>query len=137
MCCRCRRERSPRASPRRSRSCAKQSHRTRATSNSNPSVRVVKVPYVEDNSTQGGLTTPSEADVSRMIRAEVETWTPRRGPDWSDMMIRLAAAGPSPWVIYSVASAAMVLILVTAFVVGTWLQIGALAPQPIDTHVPH
>ena len=97
----------------------------------------MKVPYVEDNSTQGGLTTPSEADVSRAIRAEVETWTPRRGPDWSDMMIRLAAAGPSPWVIYSVASAAMVLILVTAFVVGTWLQIGALAPQPIDTHVPH
>jgi len=75
--------------------------------------------------------------MSRMIRAEVETWTPRRGPDWSDMMIRLAAAGPSPWVIYSVASAAMVLILVTAFVVGTWLQIGALAPQPIDTHVAH
>jgi hypothetical protein len=97
----------------------------------------VKVPYVEDNSTQGGLTTPSEAEMSRMIRTEVETWTPPRGPDWSDMMIRLAAAGPSPWVIYSVASAAMVLILVTAFVVGTWLQVGALAPQPIDTHVPH
>jgi hypothetical protein len=97
----------------------------------------VKVPYVEDKSTQGGLTTPSEADVSRAIRAEVETWAPRRGPDWSDMMIRLAAAGPSPWVIYSVASAAMVVILVTAFVLGSWLQVGALAPQPIDTHVPH
>ena len=97
----------------------------------------MKVPYVEDNSTLGGLTTPSEADVSRMVRAEVETWVPRRGPDWSDMMIRLAAAGPSPWVIYSIASAAMVLILVTAFVLGSWLQIGALAPQPIDTHVPH
>jgi hypothetical protein len=97
----------------------------------------VKVPYVEDKSTQGGRTAPSEADVSRAIRAEVETWTPRRGPDWSDMMIRLAAAGPSPWVIYSVASAAMVVILVTAFVLGSWLQVGALAPQPIDTHVPH
>jgi hypothetical protein len=71
-----------------------------------------------------------------MIRAEVETWTPRRGPDWSDMMIRLAAAGPSPWVIYSVASAAMVLILVTAFVLGSWLQIGALAPQPVQVHLP-
>src|SRR5207249_11589769 len=58
------------------------------------------------------------------------------GPDWSDMMIRLAAAGPSPWVIYSVASAAMVVILVATFLVGSWLQIGALAPQPIDTHVP-
>jgi hypothetical protein len=80
---------------------------------------------------------PSEADVSRAIRAEVETWTPRRGPDWSDLMIRLAAAGPSPWVIYTAASAALVVILFAAFVVGTYLQIGALAPQPIDTHVPH
>ena len=96
----------------------------------------MKVPYVEDNATQGGQHTPSETDVSRMIRAEVETWTPRRGPDWSDMMIRLAAAGPSPWVIYSVASAAMVLILVTAFVLGSWLQIGALAPQPVQVHLP-
>ena len=61
----------------------------------------MKVPYVEDNATRGGQNTPSEADVSRMIRAEVETWKPRRGPDWSDMMIRLAAAGPSPWVVYS------------------------------------
>ncbi|HEX9364379.1 MAG TPA: hypothetical protein VGA47_11425 [Candidatus Dormibacteraeota bacterium] len=80
---------------------------------------------------------PSEADVSRAIRAEVETWNPRRGPDWSDLMIRLAAAGPAPWVIYTAASAALVVILLTAFVVGSYLQIGALAPQPIDTHVPH
>ena len=90
----------------------------------------MKVPYVEDNATRGGLNTPSEADVSRMFRAEVETWNPRRGPDWSDMMIRLAAAGPSPWVIYTAASAALVVILITAFLVGSWLQIGALAPQP-------
>ena len=53
------------------------------------------------------------------------------------MMIRLAAAGPSPWVIYTTASAALVVILITAFLVGSWLQIGALAPQPINTHFPH
>lgn len=70
-----------------------------------------------------------------MIRAEVETWKPRRGPDWSDLMIRLAAAGPSPWRIYAGASAALVVILVAAFIVGSWLEIGALAPQPISTHV--
>jgi len=80
---------------------------------------------------------PSDADVSRLIRAEVETWSPSRGPDWSDLMIRLAAAGPSPWMIYAAASAALVVILITAFVVGSYLQIGALAPQPIDTHVHH
>ena len=95
------------------------------------------MPYVEDKPTQGGQTTPSESDVSRMVRSSVETWQPRRGPDWSDMMIRLAAAGPSPWVIYTTASAALVVILVTAFLVGSWLQIGALAPQPIQSHVPH
>ena len=95
----------------------------------------MKVPYVEDNATQGGQHTPSETDVSRMVRAEVETWTPRRGPDWSDLMIRLAAAGPSPWVVYTAASAALVVIIVGAFLVGSWLEIGALAPQPISTHV--
>lgn len=95
----------------------------------------MKVPYVEDNATRGGQNTPSETDVSRMIRAEVETWKPRRGPDWSDLMIRLAAAGPSPWVVYTTASAALVVILVGAFLVGSWLHIGALAPQPIVTHV--
>ena len=93
------------------------------------------MPYVEDNATRGGQNLPSESDVSRRIRAEVDTWTPRRGPDWSDLMIRLAAAGPSPWIVYSIASAAMVVILITAFMLGSWLQIGALAPQPIDTHV--
>jgi len=101
-----------------------------------PRVRVMKVPYVEDKTTSGGRNTPSETDVSRMIRATVETWKPRHGPDWSDMMIRLAAAGPSPWVVYTTASAALVVILVTAFLVGSWLQIGALA-QPIDSHMHH
>jgi hypothetical protein len=71
-----------------------------------------------------------------MVRAEVETWKPRRGPDWSDFMIRLAAAGPSPWVVYTTASAALVVILLTAFLVGSWLQIGALAPQPVQVHLP-
>ena len=92
------------------------------------------MPYVEDKTTSGGASTPSEADVSRMIRAKVETWKPRHGPDWSDLMIRLAAAGPSPWVVYTTASAALVVILITAFIVGSWLQIGALAPQPINSH---
>jgi hypothetical protein len=93
------------------------------------------VPYVEDNATRGGSNTPSEDDVSRMIRAEVETWKPRRGPDWSDFMIRIAASGPPPWVVYTTASAALVIILVSAFLVGSWLQIGALAPQTVQSHV--
>ncbi|MGH7762976.1 MAG: hypothetical protein ACREOM_00990 [Candidatus Dormibacteraceae bacterium] len=69
-----------------------------------------------------------------MIRAEVESWTPRRGPDWPNLLIRLAGTGPPPWVIYTAASAALVVILVTAFAVGSYLQLGALAPQPVPFH---
>lgn len=69
-----------------------------------------------------------------MIRAEVETWTPRRGPDWPDILVRLAGAGPSPWVVYAAASAVLVVILVSAYLIGSWLQLGALAPQPVPFH---
>jgi len=96
----------------------------------------VKVPYVEDNPTQGGENAPSESDVSRMIREEVDTWKPRRGPDWSELMVRLAATGPAPWVVYSTASAALVCILVGAFLIGSWFQLGGLGLQPaIQSHV--
>jgi hypothetical protein len=100
-----------------------------------PSVREVKVPYVSDNATQGGSPTPSESDFTRIVRSEVDGWKPRRGPDWSDLLIRVAGVGPSPWVLYTTASAALVVILVTAYVVCSWLQIGALAPQTVQSHV--
>jgi hypothetical protein len=45
------------------------------------------------------------------------------------------ASGPSPLVVYTVASAALVVILVLAYVVGSALQIGALAPQPINSNL--
>ena len=97
----------------------------------------MKVPYVEDKPTQDGINMPSEVDVARMIRVEVESWTPRRGPDWTDILIRLAGTGPSPWVVYSTASAALVVILIAAFLVGSALQLGALAPPPAQVHIPH
>lgn len=87
--------------------------------------------YVEDKPTQRGPNTPPDGDISRMIRAEVHTWTPRRGPDWTDILIRLAGTGPAPWVIYTAASAALVVILLTAFLVGSALQLGALATQAV------
>ena len=83
----------------------------------------------------GGLNSPSETEVARTIRDAVEAWRPRRGPDWQDLMRRAAATGPSAWMVYSVASVALVLILLTAFVVGSELQIGALAPQPINSNL--
>jgi hypothetical protein len=95
----------------------------------------MKVPYVEDRPTQGGSGTPSEADLGRMIRNTVDTWTPRRGPDWSDLMVRIAGSGPPAWVLYTTASAALVVILLAAFLIGSALQLGSLAPQPIPTHI--
>jgi hypothetical protein len=71
-----------------------------------------------------------------MIRAEVETWTPRRGPDWTDILIRMAGTGPSPWVVYTTASAALVVILIAAFLVGSVLQLGALASPPAQVKLP-
>jgi hypothetical protein len=48
--------------------------------------------------------------------------------------MRVAGSGPPPWLLYSVASAALVVILISAFIVGSFLQIGALAPQPIPSN---
>jgi hypothetical protein len=95
----------------------------------------VKVPYVEDKTTRGGFSSPSEEELAGMIRTTVDTWTPRRGPDWPDILIRLASGGPPPWLIYTAASAALVVILIAAFIVGSALQLGALAPQPIQVHI--
>lgn len=93
------------------------------------------MPYVEDKPTTGGTSTPSEADLGRMIRSHVEGWNPRRGPDWADIMLRIAGSGPSPWVVYTSASAALVVILVTAFLVGAWFHLGGLAPQEVPAHI--
>ena len=94
----------------------------------------MKVPYVESDPRGGGLNSPSDDDVRRLVRVGVQAWQPRRGPDFSDLLLR-AGAGPSPWVLYTAASAALVVILLVAFLVGSYLQIGALAPQPIPSNI--
>jgi hypothetical protein len=95
----------------------------------------MKVPYVEDKPTQGGSAIPSEDDLGRMIRTTVDNWSPRRGPDWSDLMVRIAGTGPPAWLLYTTASAALVIILIAAYVIGSALHLGALAPQPIPGHI--
>ena len=94
----------------------------------------MKVPYVDNDPREGELSSPSDDDVRRMVRGGVQAWQPRRGPDFSDLMVRLGA-GPSPWVLYTAASAALVVILLVAFLVGSYLQIGALAPQPLPANI--
>ena len=87
-----------------------------------------------NNPERGGLNSPSEAAVARTVREGVEAWRPRRGPDWQNLMSR-AGSGPNPLVLYTVASAALVVILVLAFIVGSDLGIGSLAPQPINSTI--
>ena len=90
---------------------------------------------MEDKTTQGGFSSPSEDEISRMIRSTVDSWTPRRGPDWPDVLMRLAESGPPAWLLYSAASAALVVILLAAFLIGSALQLGALGPQPVPVHL--
>jgi len=94
----------------------------------------MKVPYVDNDPREGELSSPSDDDVRRMVRGGVQAWQPRRGPDFSDLLLRIGA-GPSPWVLYTAASAALVVILLAAFLVGSYLQIGALAPQPLPANI--
>jgi hypothetical protein len=94
----------------------------------------MKVPYVEDNPETGGLSSPSDDAVARILREGIQSWQPRRGPDWTGLMSKVAGNGPPPWMLYSVASVALVVILISAFIVGSYLQIGALAPQPIPSN---
>ena len=94
----------------------------------------MKVPYVDNDPREGELSSPSDDDVRRMVRGGVQAWQPRRGPDFSDLLLRIGA-GPSPWVLYTAASAALVVILLVAFLVGSYLQIGALAPQPLPANI--
>ncbi|HVC76983.1 MAG TPA: hypothetical protein VND96_10775 [Candidatus Micrarchaeaceae archaeon] len=70
-----------------------------------------------------------------MIRTTVDGWSPRRGPDWSELMVRIAGTGPPAWLLYTTASVALVIILVAAYLVGSALHLGALAPQPIPGHI--
>ena len=94
----------------------------------------MKVPYVDNDPREGELSSPSDDDVRRMVRGGVQAWQPRRGPDFSDLLLRIGA-GPSPWVLYTSASAALVVVLLAAFLVGSYLQIGALAPQPLPANI--
>jgi hypothetical protein len=78
---------------------------------------------------------PSEADLGRMIRSTVDSWRPQTGPDWNSLMVRIARTGPPAWLLYTSASAALVVILVAAYLIGSALQLGALAPQPVPGNI--
>ena len=79
---------------------------------------------------------PSEDELGRMIRSTVESWSPRRGPDWPGVLIRIAGQAPPVWLVYSAASVVLVVILVAFYIVGSDLGLGALGPQPVPVQLP-
>jgi hypothetical protein len=50
-------------------------------------------------------------------------------------MVRIAGTGPPAWLLYTTASAALVIILVAAYLIGSALELGALAPQSIPGNI--
>src|ERR1700731_2917007 len=95
----------------------------------------MKVPYVEDRPTQGGSGIPSEDDLGRMLRTTVDSWSPRRGPDWSDLMVRIAGTGPPAWLLYTTDSVALVTSRGAASRVVPPPRPGARAPKAIPGHI--
>jgi hypothetical protein len=50
-------------------------------------------------------------------------------------MVRIAGTGPPAWLLYTSASAALVVIIIAAYLIGSALGLGALAPQSIPSNI--
>ena len=95
----------------------------------------MKVAYVDDKTMHGGFSTPSEMDLTKLIRDHVDSWIPPTGPNWSDIAGMLTRTYPARWVVYTAASGILMAIIVAAFLIGTALQSGSSAPQQVQVHV--
>jgi len=70
-------------------------------------------------------------DVVRVIKADVSTWTPERGPRWAALWGSVQERPRRLFKIYAVAGVALAAILVGAFIAMSALDIGSLASQPV------
>ena len=77
-----------------------------------------------------GSLPPGGAELIERLQAEIGSWKPRRGPDYSDLISR-AGGGLNRWAFYPVMSAVLAAILIAAFLVMTTLHIGSLGGQPV------
>jgi hypothetical protein len=94
----------------------------------------MKVYFVKGDPEREGSRAPGEAELIGRLRAEIGGWKPRRGPDFRELVAR-AEASVSLWVFYPAASAALILILLGAFIVMTTLHIGSLGGQPVHAQL--
>lgn len=77
---------------------------------------------------------PGDAQLIGRLRADIDRWKPRRGPDFNDLMVRCGRR-VNTWVFYPAMSVVLVAILVIAFLVMTTLHIGSLGAQPVHSHL--
>lgn len=74
--------------------------------------------------------------IVRRVRTEISSWTPERGPDWSDLLRRADARPFEKLRIYAIASFALAAIILVAFLAMSALNIGSsLAGTPVVTRI--
>ena len=69
---------------------------------------------------------PGDDVVARSLGTEMGGWAPRKGPDWIDLM-RRAHHLPPPPVVLALSSLVLVMVLVTAVVFMTTIDVGPFA----------
>ena len=75
---------------------------------------------------------PGDDVVVRAVRDEMDSWKPRRGPDW-DALIQRAHRLPSPPLVMALSGIALAAILIAAVVAMTTFDVGPLAgPVPAN-----
>jgi len=69
---------------------------------------------------------PGDDMVARALKTEMDRWRPGRGPDWTDLLWRASRLPPRP-VVLALSSAVLVMVLLTAVVFMTTVDVGPLA----------
>ena len=77
---------------------------------------------------------PGDVELVGRLRAEIDGWKPRCGPDLRDLMAR-AGAVRNLWVFYPAMSAVLAIVLIEAFLLMVSLHIGSLGGQPVQAHL--
>lgn len=73
-------------------------------------------------------------DLVRRIQTDVSSWTPKRGPRWTELKESVRERPKQLLKVYAFAGAALAAILVGAFLAMSALDIGTLASQPVVSH---
>jgi hypothetical protein len=92
------------------------------------------VSFVKGDPEREELLLPAEAEIARQVRADLGRWSPRRGPDFTEVMAR-AGIRVNTWIFYPAMSAVLVTILLIAFLVMTSLHVGPLGAQPVHSQI--